>query len=87
MGSGIDAKDCSHLLSMYKSHVIDQLNDPHEEFEFLGDDYRVMRPFTLPTPIKQTYGRSLAGNKWLYSSRCPRIMYPSDSDAAEILQC
>ena len=86
MGSGIDPKDCGHLLSLYKSHVIDQLDDPHEEYEFLGDDYRVMRPFTLPTPIKQSYGRFLLEDKLIFSSRCPRIVYASNRDAAEILK-
>ena len=56
MGSGLEPGDCEDLIWRFKTEVIDQLEDPYEEFEFLRDGLRVTHPFTLSTPIKYTHG-------------------------------
>ena len=57
MGSMLNPRDCDYVIWAFKTHVIDYLEDEHEEFEFLGNGLRVTRPFTMATPIKYTHGK------------------------------
>lgn len=56
MGSGANPLDCKRLVGLFKTDVINLLENQHEEFEFLGEGFRVTRPLTFSTPLKFTHG-------------------------------